>query len=266
MGQPITEASQRKLGTPIAGLQANAPNQTESVNVANTIKPISGTALLLLARVRPAYWPWSWGRLAFSRWFPDQSPGLKFIKTLGSGRGGGFGLAPSASYQGVFCLFDELEQAQAFEAASTLCDHYRQRSDECVSMILQPASARGSWDGVSLQAGSAIPSNAPIAALTRASIRPSAAAAFWRYAPAAQAGLATAEGCELAIGLGEAPILRQATFSVWQNAAAMDAYARTGAHEEAIRAAWRHTFFSESMFVRFAPLSMRGTWNGQSYA
>lgn len=265
MGQPITEASQRKLGTPIAGLQASTPGHIASLSIANTTNPISGTALLLLARVRPAFWPWSWGRLAFSRWFPDQAPGLKFIKTLGSGRGGGFGLAPSASYQGVFCLFDELEQAQVFEADSALFNHYRQRSDECVSMILQPASARGSWDGVSLQAGPTIPSDAPLAALTRASIRPRAAAAFWRYAPAAQAGLADAAGCELAIGLGEAPLLRQATFSLWQNAAAMDAYARTGAHEQAIRAAWRHSFFSESMFVRFAPLSMRGTWNGQWY-
>jgi spheroidene monooxygenase len=224
-----------------------------------------GAAVLLIARLRPAYWPWSWGRLAFSRWFTDQAPGLQFIKTLGSGRGGGFGLAPSASYQGVFCFFDDIEHAEQFEARSELLDRYRQRSDECLTITLQTANARGSWDGVSLQSGPPIPSNAPIAALTRASIRPSAAAAFWRYAPAAQAGLATAEGCELAIGLGEAPLLRQATFSLWQNAAAMDAYARTGAHEEAIRAAWRHTFFSESMFIRFAPLAMRGTWNGRRY-
>lgn len=264
MGQPITEASQRKLGPPVAGLNSSTSAHREPISVSNN-GAISGTALLILARVRPAHWPWSWSRLAFSRWFPDQAPGLKFIKTLGSGRGGGFGLAPSASYQGVFCLFDELEQAQAFEADAALVNRYRMRSDECLSLILQPANARGAWDGVSLQAGPAIEPDAPLAALTRASIRPSAAAAFWRYAPAAQAGLVDAEGCELAIGLGEAPLLRQATFSLWKNAAAMDAYARTGAHEQAIRAAWRHSFFSESMFVRFAPLSLRGTWNGRSY-
>jgi len=89
-----------------------------------------GAAVLLIARLRPAYWPWSWGRLAFSRWFPDQAPGLQFIKTLGSGRGGGFGLAPSASYQGVFCFFDDIEHAEQFEAHSELLDRYRQRSDE----------------------------------------------------------------------------------------------------------------------------------------
>ncbi|MBM3365312.1 MAG: spheroidene monooxygenase [Betaproteobacteria bacterium] len=264
MGQPSTEASQPKLGPPVAGLNSSTSAHRELISVSNN-GAISGTALLILARVRPAHWPWSWSRLAFSRWFPDQAPGLKFIKTLGSGRGGGFGLAPSASYQGLFCLFDDVAHADQFVAHADMVDRYRQRSDECLTITLQPANARGSWDGVSLQSGLPIPSHAPIAALTRASIRPGAAAAFWRYAPAAQAGLASAAGCELAIGLGEAPLLRQATFSLWDNAAAMDAYARTGAHEEAIRAAWRHTFFSESMFVRFAPLSMRGTWNGRSY-
>jgi spheroidene monooxygenase len=69
----------------------------------------------------------------------------------------------------------------------------------------------------------------------------------------------------LATGLGEAPVFRQATFSLWKNTAAMDAYARTGAHRDAISAAWKHQFFSESMFVRFEPLSLQGRWKGQSF-
>jgi spheroidene monooxygenase len=43
----------------------------------------------------------------------------------------------------------------------------------------------------------------------------------------------------------------------------MDAYARHGAHMEAIRAAARHDFFSESMFVRFRPYDARGAWKGR---
>ena len=74
-----------------------------------------------------------------------------------------------------------------------------------------------------------------------------------------------AAGCALAIGMGEAPLLRQATFSLWENTAAMDAYARTGAHLDAIRAAWKHEFFSESMFVRFAPIALQGQWKGRDY-
>jgi quinol monooxygenase YgiN len=132
-------------------------------------------------------------------------------------------------------------------------------------ITLRPSSSRGSWDGVAIAAGPALPVDAPVAALTRASIRPAAAARFWRHAPAAQAGLLSAPGCALAIGLGETPLLRQATFSLWSNADAMDAYARTGAHQQAIRAAWQQRFFSESMFVRFAPRSIQGRWKGRDF-
>jgi quinol monooxygenase YgiN len=77
--------------------------------------------------------------------------------------------------------------------------------------------------------------------------------------------LERAEGCLLAMGLGEAPLLRQATFSVWESQAAMDAYARSGAHQEAIRASVQDDWFSESMFVRFVPLQLSGRWKGRHY-
>ncbi len=223
------------------------------------------TAVMLLARLRPAHWSWGWNRIAFSRWTPEPARGLHLMKTLGSGRGGGFGLLPSASHQGLFCLFSDTDEATEFAASSPLVARYRERSDECLIAVLAASTARGSWDGVALPPGAPLPAEAPVAALTRASIRPLAAPAFWRHAPAAQRDLAQADGCQLAIGLGEAPLLRQATFSLWRNAAAMDAYARTGAHQQAIRAAWQHEFFSESMFVRFAPLALIGEWKGQRY-
>jgi len=67
------------------------------------------------------------------------------------------------------------------------------------------------------------------------------------------------------MGLGEAPLLRQATFSLWRDQAAMDAYARSGAHLGAIRAAHGEGFFSESMFVRFVPLQICGVWQGHRH-
>ncbi len=226
---------------------------------------IQCTALVLLADLRPAHWLWGWNRIAFSRWLPQRARGLRFMKTLGSGRDGGFGLMPSPSHQGLFCLFDDDGCANEFITASALVQRYRQSSGDCLLLTLRPASSRGSWDRVAIAQGMPVPDGMPLAALTRASIRPRAAASFWRHAPPAQAGLADAPGCELAIGLGEAPLLRQATFSLWRDAEAMDAYARTGAHQQAIRAAWQQHFFSESMFVRFAPLAIQGRWKGRDY-
>jgi spheroidene monooxygenase len=43
----------------------------------------------------------------------------------------------------------------------------------------------------------------------------------------------------------------------------MDRYARSGAHQEAIAAAGRGGFFSESMFVRFIPYDACGSWHGR---
>jgi spheroidene monooxygenase len=82
--------------------------------------------------------------------------------------------------------------------------------------------------------------------------------------PAAQRSLALAPGCRLAAGVGEAPILRQATFSIWDDVASMDAYARAGAHRAAIEAAAGGGFFAESMFVRFVPYDVQGSWKGRA--
>ncbi len=241
---------------------ADAPEDRARTSDATAI---AGTALMLLANLRPEHWAWGWRRIAFSRWRPPPARGLRFIKTLGSGRDGGFGLLPSPSHQGLFCLFDDDASANEFIASSPVVDQYRAFADDCLLLTLRPSSSRGTWDGVAIAPGPPMPAGAPVAALTRASIRPAAAVSFWRHAPAAQAGLAGAPGCALAIGLGEAPLLRQATFSLWQDAAAMDAYARTGAHQQAIRAAWQHRLFSESMFVRFAPISLQGRWKGRDF-
>lgn len=236
-------------------------DETSSHNV----QVFNGTVLILLAKIRPRYWSWGWNRIAFGSWFTDPAPGLRFMKTLGSGVDGGFGLTPSPSHQGMFCVFDSVDEASQFVEEAPVIAAYRQRSEELFISTLRPASVRGSWDGVSLTPSEAIAPDAMLATLTRASIRPAAATAFWRYAPDAQKDLMTADGCDLAVGLGEAPVFRQATFSLWKNTAAMDAYARTGAHMKAIRAAWNHEFFSESMFVRFAPIHMQGQWKGKQF-
>jgi 1-hydroxycarotenoid 3,4-desaturase len=104
---------------------------------------------------------------------------------------------------------------------------------------------------------------APVAALTRASIRVGHLRNFWSKAPAAQRDLASHPQCLLAVGLGEAPLVRQATFSIWSSAHAMDAYARSGAHLDAIRAAGKGGYFAEDMFVRFVPIAPEGQWRGR---
>lgn len=245
--------------------QARPQQAAHEPSAADPTVTVSGVVLLLLAKIKPAYWTWGWNRIAFGRWTTGLVPGLQFSKVMGSGQNGGFGLVPSPSHQGMFCIFDTEDSAREFINHSALATQYRERSSELFTAMLRVGSARGSWDGVALKADVAMPLNGPIATLTRASIRPAAATAFWRRAPATQDSLQQAPGCKLAVGLGEAPLLRQATFSLWQSTAAMDAYARTGAHLDAIKAAHEHRFFSESMFVRFVPVELSGSWQGRSF-
>jgi hypothetical protein len=230
---------------------------------AATAAPSTVTAVLILTEARAAAWAWS--RLVRGPGMLRGTPGLGFAKVLGSGHEGGFGLRPSMTRGGLFCVFETEAQAQAFVDTSALVQRYRNQTRELCSVILRPYSSRGTWGGMALPCSAAAPAGGPVAALTRASIRPLRAMAFWRRAPAAQAAMAGATGCQLGVGLGEAPLLRQATFSIWDSVQAMENYARQGAHLAAARAAQAGGHFTEAMFVRFTVRQLRGVWKGRSY-
>ncbi len=222
-------------------------------------------AVLLLAHVAPGERAWLFGRLVRGVRGLAQAPGLRFARVLGSGYQGGFVVRPSFEHGGVFALFDDEPSAERFIHESAPVQAYRQRSTEFLAAMLRATSVRGSWGGQTIAPSTWPQPGGPVASLTRASIRPRRALAFWRHAAPAQAALADVDGCELLAGLGEAPLFRQATFSLWRNAAAMDAYARRGAHQAAIRDAYQQGFFTESMFVRFVPLLLQGRWQGRTF-
>lgn len=244
--------------------------------------PLSGVVVVLLADFLRQHQGWGWLRLVAGATPYKDVPGLTMVKVMGSGHGGGFSLRPSATHQGLICTFSHLDLGLKF-LDSPAVQAYRSRARECWTGVLSVQSARGHWDKQAWQASSAqalgvsseqaqqglgldgLPLSGPFAVLTRASIVPTKAMAFWRYAPAAQADLVQAPGCLLAMGLGEAPLVRQCTFSLWQDTAAMLQYARQGAHQVASAAAYKHQFFSESLFVRMQVLQMAGIWQGRSF-
>lgn len=232
-----------------------------------------GIAVLLMSRLRLSSVPWALARLARGAGSLGPVPGLRFARVLGSGRGGGFGLVPGLDCQGVFATFDEMAQAEAFATGSAAARAYRERALEHFFLVLRATSSRGSWAGQAMAPGGATgaaplpdPDPGPVVALTRAAIKPARMLEFWRHSPPAEADLAGAPGCRLAVGLGEAPLLRQATVSVWDSVQAMDGYARHGAHQRAIRASWGGGYFSEWMFVRFELQHAQGRWHGADLA
>jgi hypothetical protein len=236
---------------------------------ANPPKALSGVLVVVLLDYQRAHRRWGWLRLMQGASALKDIPGLLFGKVMGSGSNGGFTLRPSSTHQGVIALFDQAEHALAFMNGPVV-SAFRDRSASFWSGLLSVESSRGSWDGQAWDP-SPLPSPLPeliedeprpqlLAALTRASIRPAKAMSFWKQAPAAQQDLRQSPGCLLAMGLGEAPLVRQCTFSLWQDTASMLAYSLNGAHRKAIEQAYSKGYFSESMFVRMRVLAHRGQW------
>lgn len=222
-------------------------------------------AVVVLMRFDPGCLLWAWWRFLIGRFALYRSPGLRFAKVLGSGFEGGFGLRPSLSRHGLFCVFAGVEAAERFLES----DWIRALDRPGVQwgwLRLTAYASRGSWSGHRVEAVGVPLEGEAVVSLTRASIRVKRALQFWRMAPPAEAALAAAPGCRLAVGLGEAPVLRQATLSVWDSVAAMDAYARSGAHLEAIRTAYRSEHFSESMFVRWRLMAQGGRLMDRQHA
>lgn len=228
---------------------------------------MSGTVgVIVLANLNPDARARGFAHLAFGRASLIGTPGLTFAKALGSGRNAGFQPAPSWTHQGLFCTFDTEANADAFLAGhSIILTGYRAHARELLTAKLRAYASRGQWSGVAPLAVTAIAPDGAIASLTRASIKLAKAREFWRHAPPSEVSLHNMDGCILSAGLGEMPLLRQATFTVWENEAAMERYARSGAHLAAIRDAYAKGFFSESLFARFVPYAMTGTWAGRSF-
>jgi heme-degrading monooxygenase HmoA len=223
-------------------------------------------AFFLLAQLKPSRALWGYGRFVLNASAFKTISGLRFAKHLGSGYNGGFGLRPSFDRQALFLVFEDQTKASAF-FSHPLYDAYKARCIELLTLKLHPYACKGSWSGFSMQPTRTTPgSSEPIAALTRASIRPSAAFSFWNDAAPAHQAIEHAPGCLLAAGVGEAPVLRQATLTLWENQAAMDAYSRSVAHGSAVRRSYGNNYFSEAMFVRFIAEDVQGVYKGRHYS
>jgi len=232
---------------------------------------LNGVVVVVLFDFLPKHRSWAWLKLMQGTHSMLKTiPGLLFAKVMGSGEGGGFTLRPSGTHQGLIFVFDQIQHAVDYLKSHDL-QLYREKTKEWWQGILAVNSCRGAWNQLGWQSHDLglqeelAKATSHEVSLTRASIRASKAIAFWKYAPQAQVDLQKAPGCELAIGLGEAPVLRQCTFSLWKDTQSLVAYAHQGAHQRAIAATQKHGFFTESMFVRMKVLHMLGQWGGHNF-
>jgi hypothetical protein len=194
------------------------------------------------------------------------TPGLRFAKLLGTGDGRTFTVRDAdLGHWGVLACWASAADAEVFEDGPVLRSWAR-IAEERLRVAMRPLASRGSWSGRA-PFGDPVPApyDGPVAAVTRARIAPRHLVTFWRAVPAVSAELHRADGLRLAVGIGEAPIGLQGTFSLWDSPAALTGFAhRRTAHVDAVRRTAEVGWYAEELFARFAVLDVEGTLAGRA--
>jgi hypothetical protein len=192
-------------------------------------------------------------------------PGLRFAKLLGTGSGRTFTPRDAdPRHWGLLAAWDDDHAAAAFETGP-LHRGWQRLATERFRVRMRPLSSRGAW-ARQRPFGDPAPRRAsgPVAAITRARLRPAAARRFWRAVPPVSAAVRGAPGLLLALGIGEAPIGLQGTFSLWDGADALVEFAhRDPAHADVARRTPTEGWYAEELFARLEVLACDGTLAGR---
>jgi quinol monooxygenase YgiN len=193
--------------------------------------------------------------------------GLRFWKLLGTGSSDTFALRDAdPSLWGFFGVWESNDAQARFVESGRVAKAWAKRSDEQWSMLLQPLRWKGSWAGLDPFDGfvpGEAPVDSPIAVLTRARVKPQQWRSFAKAVPAVAQAVKTAEGLRFSLGIGEAPIGLQATFSVWESPAAISAFAYQGAvHRSVIEQTATSGWYGEELFSRYRVIAEHGRITG----
>ena len=184
---------------------------------------------------------------------------VTFFKSLGSGKGETFTPKDAdAKRWGLLVVVDSAD-VDSFDSSS-LISSWRKISTSEYRAILQPISSHGMWSKRNPFDENQITNwQGPVAAITRARIKWRMNSKFWRAVPPVTVSLKSSPGLISAIGIGEAPIGLQGTFSRWESGAALRTFAYQGqAHIAAIQATKDLNWYAEELFARFAIIEEHG--------
>lgn len=194
-------------------------------------------------------------------------PGLRFVKVLGTGSGRSFTPGDADPHHWALLTVADDEHAARRVAEHRWTRGWDDAAAESLRVRMHPLATRGRWSGAEPfrpAADEAVGSwSGPVAAITRARLRPTRALSFWRAVPPVVADLERAPGLRLAVGVGEAPVGLQGTFSLWASSARLVDFAyRSEAHRAAVRRTDPARWYAEELFARLAVDDVVGTYRG----
>ena len=191
--------------------------------------------------------------------------GLAFYKILGSGAKNGFSAKPNFGTYILLCVWESESQAETFFAENIFFKEYQERSCEVMTIYMHSAEVHGTWDGrTPFQKNAELAMDKPIIVLTRARIRFRKLLSFWSRVGSVSQSLENYGGLVLSIGVGEWPLIQQATLSIWKTQKEMMDYAyKNPKHREVVMLTRKLNWYKEEMFARFAPYKFVGIWEGK---
>jgi hypothetical protein len=210
--------------------------------------------------------PQALGRMAHDGRALRGTPGLLFGRLLGTSRSTTFSLRSSDFRHWMLVgSWRSTSAAEDFER-SPLIRSWSRISDERLRVRLAPLTSRGRWAGHEpFGSPSPRPVTGPVASITRARLAVAKLPTFWRAVPPVARDLARVEGVRLALGMGEAPVGFQGTFSIWDSPQAVTDFAhRRPAHQSVVRRTAEEHWYAEELFARFAVLDVEGTYAGRT--
>jgi hypothetical protein len=216
-----------------------------------------------LVRERSGRAPLVSARLGTDRFRLRGVPGLRFSRLLGTGRGPDTARSFDPRRSALFAVWDDEASLDRFLTDHPIAHRWR-RAEEAWQVRLRGIGGHGAWRGSAVLDGlTPGSSDGAIAVLTRADVRLRRWPEFARAGRSVSEETRAAEGLLAVVGIGEAPIGRLGTFSLWRSSADVDRFA-TGmpAHADAVRRARARGWYAEELFARFEPYTWSGSWDG----
>jgi hypothetical protein len=196
--------------------------------------------------------------MAIHKFVLKRLPGVSFVKLLGTGKGESFTPKDADPYRWGALVTIQKDNLDNLDKSKVIIGWQKIAKKE-YRAILKPISVHGLWSGKQPFEVEKFDWNGKIAAITRARIVWRKNLIFWRAVPPVTISLHQSPGLINAIGIGEAPIGLQGTFSLWESAAQLRDFAYKGqAHTQAIKATEENKWYSEELFSRFAVVQERG--------